>query len=84
MQDAYPQRVGMKCLESSSCWLKDCGNAAIPAMIPAAMKRTEITAQITPQHWEDPPYLWAKTLESEEFTLRRMRSSHYPTIVSKE
>lgn len=40
--------------------------------------------QITPQHCEEPPYLWAKTLASEVFTLRRMRSSHYRRLRSVE
>jgi hypothetical protein len=69
--------VGIKCLEASSCWLNDSWNAAIPPMIPIAMNIREIIDQITPQHWEDPPYLLAKTLASEVFTLRRIKSSHY-------
>jgi hypothetical protein len=81
--DQALQRVGIKCLESSSCWLNDSGNAAIPAMIPAIMNTRDTMDQITPQHCEEPPYFWAKTLASEVFTLRRMRSSHYPkTVVS--
>ena len=77
------QRVGIKCLESFSCWLNDSGNAAIPATIPAIMNTRDTMDQITPQHCEEPPYFWAKTLASEVFTLRRMRSSHYPkTVVS--
>jgi hypothetical protein len=77
------QRVGIKCLESSCCWLNDSGNAAIPATIPAIMNIRDMMDQITPQHCEEPPYFWAKTLASEVFTLRRMRSSHYPkTVVS--
>jgi len=77
------QRVGIKCSELSSCWLSDSGNAAIPATMLAAMKIKDTMDQITPQHCEEPPYFWAKTLESEVFTLRRMRSSHYSkTVVS--
>jgi hypothetical protein len=77
------QRVGIKCLESSCCWVNDSGNAAIPATIPAIMNIRDMMDQITPQHCEEPPYFWAKTLASEVFTLRRMRSSHYPkTVVS--
>jgi hypothetical protein len=72
------QRVGIKCLESSPCWLNDSGNAAIPATIPAIMNTRDMMDQTTPQHCEEPPYFWAKTLASEVFTLRRMRSSHYP------
>jgi hypothetical protein len=45
-------------------------------MIPIAMKQREIKDQMTPQHWEEPPYFLAKTLASEVLTLRRMRSSH--------
>jgi hypothetical protein len=45
-------------------------------MMPIAIKAREMKDQMTPQHWEDPPYLFAKTLASELFTLRRMRSSH--------
>jgi hypothetical protein len=48
------------------------------------MKARDMIDQITPQHCEEPPYLWAKTLASEEFTLRRMRSSHYPETVVSE
>jgi hypothetical protein len=70
-------QVGINLFESLSCWLADCGNAASPATMAAAMKMMAIMLQITPQHLEDPPYLCAKTLASEELTLRRMRSSHY-------
>ena len=77
------QRVGIKCLESSCCWLNVSGNAAIPPTIPAIMSTRDMMDQITPQHCEEPPYFLAKTLASEVFTLRRMRSSHYPkTVVS--
>src|SRR5437763_6846821 len=75
------QRVGIKCLELSCCWLNDSGNAAIPPTIPAIMNIRDMMDQITPQHCEEPPYLLANTLASEEFTLRRMRSSHYPKAV---
>jgi hypothetical protein len=75
------QRVGIKDLESSCCWLNDSGNAAIPPTIPAVMNTRDMMDQITPQHCEEPPYFWAKTLASEVFTLRRMRSSHYPKSV---
>jgi len=75
-------QVGINFFESSCCWLDDSGNAAIPAMIAATMNRMETIDQITPQHCEDPPYLWAKTLASEVFTFRRMRSSHC-VLVSK-
>ena len=75
------QRVGIKDLESSCCWLNDSGNAAIPPTIPAIMNTRDMMDQMTPQHCEEPPYFWAKTLASEVFTLRRMRSSHYPKSV---
>jgi hypothetical protein len=70
----------MKCCESSLCCAAVCGNAAIPATIPHAMKPSEMMDQMTPQHCEEPPYRWAKTLASELLTLRRMRSSHYFTV----
>jgi hypothetical protein len=74
--------VGMKFCESSLCWAADCGNAAIPATMPQAMKPSEMMDQMTPQHWDEPPYRWAKTDASELLTLRRMRSSHYRCVVS--
>jgi hypothetical protein len=68
-------------LESSSCWLNDSRKAAIPPTIPAIMNIRDMMDQITPQHCEEPPYLLANTLASEVFTLRRMRSSHYPKAI---
>ncbi|KAL9621337.1 MAG: hypothetical protein Q9160_004228 [Pyrenula sp. 1 TL-2023] len=44
------------------------------------MNVKDMTDQITPQHCEEPPYFSAKTLASDEFSLRRMRSSHYQRI----
>jgi hypothetical protein len=67
----------MNFFESSSCWVDDSGNAAIAATIARAMNIRDIILQVIPQHFEEPPYLWANTLASELFTLRRMRSSHY-------
>lgn len=49
----------------------------MPATIPAAIKSSEIIDHMTPQHWLDPPYLFANTLASELFTFRRIKSSHY-------
>lgn len=43
--------------ESVCCWLKDSWNAAMPPMIPIAMKTKEIIDQMIPQHREEPPYL---------------------------
>ena len=45
------------------------------------MNIRDMMDQITPQHCEEPPYFLANTLASELFTLRRMRSSHYPKAV---
>lgn len=67
--------VGINFFESASCWENDWWNTAMPATIPATMNRSDIMDQITPQHWEDPPYLLANTLASELLTFRRMRSS---------
>lgn len=47
----------------------------MPATMPAAMKQTLMMIQMTPQHCDEPPYLLAKTLASDELTFRRMRSS---------
>lgn len=55
------QRVGMKCFESSLCWVADSGKAAIAATMAAAMKMMAMMAQMTPQQAEEPPYLSAKT-----------------------
>lgn len=74
--------VGMNFLESSSCWLADSGNAAIPAIIPKIMRTSDIIDQSTPQHCEEPPYFFAKTLASELLTLRRMRSSHWDVVLA--
>lgn len=45
----------MNFFDSSSWSLNDFGNAAIPAMMPATMKRSEMMDQMTPQHCEEPP-----------------------------
>ena len=70
------QNVGAKCSESCLCCVADSGKAAMPAMMPATMKIKETRDQMTPQHCEEPPYLSANTLASEELTFLRMRSSH--------
>lgn len=44
------------------------------------MTMSEMIDQITPQHWEDPPYLRANTLASDELTFRRIKSSHYQVV----
>ena len=56
------------------------------ATMAIAIKITDTILQTMPQHCEDPPYLSAKTLASDVFTFRRMRSSHYkdPESVEKE
>jgi hypothetical protein len=74
--------VGMKPEESCSCCANDCGKAAMPATMPAAMKTSDMMDQMTPQHCDEPPYRCAKTLASELLTFRRMRSSHCRTTVS--
>lgn len=67
--------VGMKPWLSFCCCSKSCGKAANAAMIPQAIKTKETIDQITPQHCEEPPYLFAKTLASDELTFLRIRSS---------
>lgn len=67
--------VGMKLSESSFCCAVDSGNAAMPEMMPATMKMSEMKDQTTPQHCDEPPYRLANTLASDSLTLRRMRSS---------
>ena len=47
---SFDHQVGINFLESSSCSLKDSGNAAIPAMMPAIIRMRDIIDQITPQH----------------------------------
>jgi len=48
--------------------------------MPPIMKIKLMIDHITPQHWLEPPYRWAKTLASDSLTFRRMRSSHCPLI----
>ena len=67
--------VGINFPESALCSSSVCGNAAIPAMIPATINNTDTIDQITPQHCDDPPYRFANTLASELFTLRKIKSS---------
>src|SRR4051794_35817615 len=67
--------VGIKPSLSFSCCSRLCLNATRPKSIPAVIKINETRLQRTPQHCEEPPYRLAKTLESEEFTFRKMRSS---------
>lgn len=45
-------------------------------MIPIAINAREINDQMMPQQRDEPPYRSAKTLASEVFTLRMIRSSH--------
>ena len=44
-------------------------------MMPQIIKTSETIDHSTPQHCEEPPYLFAKTLASEELTFRRIKSS---------
>lgn len=52
----------------------------MPEMIPTAINAREINDQMMPQQRDEPPYLSAKTLASEVFTLRIIRSSHFRAI----
>lgn len=74
----------MKCFESSCCWLNDFGNAAMPPTIPTAIKHNEMMDQITPQHCDEPPYFFAKTLASELLTFLRIRSSQISQTLYSE
>lgn len=67
--------VGINFPESALCSSSVCGNAAIPARMPPTINTNDTIDQITPQHCDDPPYLFAKTLASELFTLRKIKSS---------
>ena len=72
------QRVGINFFASSSCSVAVSGKAARPAIMPPIMKIKLMIDQMTPQHWLEPPYLWANTLASDSLTFRKIRSSHYP------
>lgn len=58
------------------CWANVSGKAAMPATIAAARKPSEMKAQSTPQHADDPPYRLANTDASDSSTLRAIRSSY--------
>ena len=48
----------------------------MPAMIEKTISANDMSDQMIPQQWDDPPYFLANTLASELLTLRRIRSSH--------
>lgn len=66
----------MNFFESFSCSSHDWWKAAIPAIIEKIIMVRDMMDQITPQQWDEPPYFLAKTVASELFSFRRIRSSH--------
>jgi hypothetical protein len=58
--------------------------AANPARIPQTINTSETSDQMTPQHCDEPPYRLAKTLASDELTLRRIRSSQMSQTLYRE
>lgn len=84
LSSSLSSHVGMNPFESFSCCFQSCLKAAMPAMIPTAMKHTLTKLQITPQHLELPPYRFANCTASEELTFLKIKSSQISQTLYSE